>query len=70
MTAQPERTRVCQNCGPLPHGERLFDLSGEQVHAVQVREARGWESYNGPEPAEYEPCGPVTTASESTEAPS
>jgi hypothetical protein len=50
---------ACEHCGPLPQSEPLFDITGEQFHAVLVRAARGWESYFGPEPAEYEPCGPV-----------
>lgn len=49
---------ACAACGPIPD-QRLYDLGGEQFHSVLVREARGWESYYGPEPAEYEPCGPV-----------
>lgn len=54
------RGQTCAHCGPLPEGEPLFDITGEQFHAVMTREAKGWESYNGPEPAEYEPCGPVS----------
>lgn len=54
------RPRLCQVCGPIPASEPLYNLGGEQFHAVITREAR-WGPE--PEPSEAEPCGPVTGGS-------
>lgn len=63
MTTPDRRPYLtCAHACSLPDNEPLYPIGSDLVHAVIVREARGWESYYGPEPSEAEPCGPVTKA--------
>ena len=59
--SEDRRALICFHGCTLPDNEQLYPIGTDLVHAIYTRGARLY-GYNGPEPAESEPCGPVTRA--------